>query len=68
MINLDKIVNDNNQQHNEKWPYIADHPYRILMINCKTFQVDFALFILPTLNLSFHYIHVLLYCIAGNGY
>ena len=32
MINLDKIVNNNNQQHNEKWPYIRDHPYRILII------------------------------------
>ena len=32
MINLDKIVNDNNKGHNEKWPYIPDHPYRILII------------------------------------
>ena len=32
MINLDKIVNNNNQKHNEKWPYIPDHPYRILII------------------------------------
>ena len=32
MINLDKIVNNNNEEHNEKWPYIPDHPYRILMI------------------------------------
>ena len=32
MINLDKIVNDNNKKHNEKWSYIPDHPYRILMI------------------------------------
>ena len=32
MINLDNIVNNNNQQHNEKWPYIPDHPYRILII------------------------------------
>ena len=29
MINLDNIVNDNNKKHNEKWPYIPDHPYRI---------------------------------------
>ena len=26
------IVNDNNKKHNEKWPYIPDHPYRILII------------------------------------
>ena len=32
MINLDNIVNDNNKKHNEKWPYISDHPYRILII------------------------------------
>ena len=32
MINLDSIVNDNNKKHNEKWPYIPDHPYRILII------------------------------------
>ena len=32
MINLDKIVNNNNEGHNEKWPYIPDHPYRILSI------------------------------------
>ena len=32
MINLDNIVNDNNKEHNEKWPYIPDHPYRILII------------------------------------
>ena len=32
MINLDNIVNNNNEKHNEKWPYIPDHPYRILII------------------------------------
>ena len=32
MVNLDSIVNDNNKKHNEKWPYIPDHPYRILII------------------------------------
>ena len=31
MINLDNIVNKNNEKHNEKWPYIPDHPYRILI-------------------------------------
>ena len=30
MINLDSITNENNKKHNEKWPYIPDHPYRIL--------------------------------------
>ena len=32
MINLDNIANDNNKKHNEKRPYIPDHPCRILMI------------------------------------
>ena len=34
MINLDSITNENNKEHNEKWPYIPDHPYRILIIRC----------------------------------
>ena len=32
MINLDSIIHENNEEHNEKWPYIPDHPYRILII------------------------------------
>ena len=32
MINLDSITNENNKKHNEKWPYIPDHSYRILII------------------------------------
>ena len=32
MINLDSITNKNNKKHNEKWPYIPDHPYRIIII------------------------------------
>ena len=32
MINLDNITNDNNNNHNEKWPYVPDHPHRILII------------------------------------
>ena len=32
MINLDSITNKNNEEHNENWPYIPDHPYRILII------------------------------------
>ena len=32
MINLDSITNENNKKNNEKWPYIPDHPYRILII------------------------------------
>ena len=32
MINLDSITKGNNKKHNKKWPYIPDHPYRILII------------------------------------
>ena len=32
MINLDSITNENNKKHNEKWSYITDHAYRILII------------------------------------
>ena len=32
IINLDSITNDNNKEYNEKWPFIPDHPYRIIMI------------------------------------
>ena len=31
MINLDNITNENNKQHNEKWPSIPYHPYKILI-------------------------------------
>ena len=32
MINFDDYTNQNKTQHNLKWPYIPDHPYRILII------------------------------------
>ena len=32
MINLDSNTNENNKEHSEKWPYIPDHSYRILII------------------------------------
>ena len=32
MIHLDSTTNENNKEHNKKWPYIPDHPYRILII------------------------------------
>ena len=32
MINLDSIANKNKKEHNNKWPFIPDHPYRILII------------------------------------
>ena len=32
MINLDSITSENNKEHSEKWPFIPDHLYRILII------------------------------------
>ena len=32
MINLDSITKENNKERNKKWPFIPDHPYRILII------------------------------------
>ena len=33
MFSLDNITNKNNKEHNEKWLYIPDHLYRILIID-----------------------------------
>ena len=30
IFNIDDITNENNNEHNEKWPYIPDHLYRML--------------------------------------
>ena len=32
MINFDDYTNKNKSKHYLKWPYIPDHPYRILTI------------------------------------
>ena len=32
MINFDNYTNENKAEHNLKWPYIPDHPWRILII------------------------------------
>ena len=32
MINFDDYTNKNKKEHNLKWAYISDHPYRILII------------------------------------
>ena len=33
MINFDDYANENKIDHNSKWPYIPDHPYRILIVS-----------------------------------
>ena len=32
MINFDDYANENRTEHKRNWPYISDHPYRILII------------------------------------
>ena len=32
MIHTDNYLNENQIEHNEKWPFIPDHPYRIVII------------------------------------
>ena len=32
MINFDDIDSENKTVHNKNWPYISDHPCRILII------------------------------------
>ena len=32
MINFDDYTNEDKTEHNSEWPYIPDHPYRILIV------------------------------------
>ena len=32
MINFDDYTNENKTEQNSKWPYIPDHPHRILIV------------------------------------
>ena len=32
MINFDEYTNENKREHNSRWSYILDHPYRMLII------------------------------------
>ena len=32
MIYFNNYTNENKTEHNSKWPYIPDHPYRTLII------------------------------------
>ena len=32
MIKFDEYTNKNKKEHNFNWPYIPDHPYRILIL------------------------------------
>ena len=32
MVNFDKVVGKKAQVHNEYWPYVPDHPHRIMIV------------------------------------
>ena len=32
MTNFDEYTNENKTEHNPKWPYIPDHPYRVFIV------------------------------------
>ena len=32
MINFDNYINENKTEHNSNWPYILEHPYKILIV------------------------------------
>ena len=32
MMNFDNYTNKNKTEHNPKWPYLPDHPYKTLII------------------------------------
>ena len=43
MINFDDYASENKTEHNIKWPYIPDYPYRILIIGGSGFGKTNAL-------------------------
>ena len=44
MFNLDDMTDENDKEHNKKWPYIPDHPYKILIIRDSGSRKTNALF------------------------
>ena len=32
LVKFDDYTNENKTEHNSTWPYIQDHPYRVLII------------------------------------
>ena len=43
MINFDEYTNENRVNHNPNYPYIPDHPYRILIMGGSGFRTTNAL-------------------------
>ena len=38
MIHFDDCTNENKTEHNKNWPYVPDHPYRILIIGVQDLE------------------------------
>ena len=58
MINFDDYTNENKIEHNSKWPYIPDHPYRILLEACSGSGKTNALLNLIDNQLDIHKIYL----------
>ena len=43
MINFDDYANENKINHNPNWPYIPDHPSRILIIRVRVWKNKFII-------------------------
>ena len=39
MNNFDNYANENKTEHNSKWPYISDHPYRIIRLEVRKYNM-----------------------------
>ena len=50
MINFDNNTNENKTERKSKWPYIPDHPYRILIVCGSGSEKTNALVNLITIN------------------
>ena len=76
MINFDDYANENKTEHNSKWLYIPDHPYRILIIgssgsgktnallNLMKNQSDFSTLYIFVLIYMFVLVFIYLKCIC----
>ena len=58
MINFDNYTNENKTEHNSKWPYIPDHPYRILIVGSSGSGKTNALLDLINNQLDIHKIYL----------
>ena len=43
MINFDDYANENRTEHNRNWPYIPDHPCRMLIMGAQGLENKFII-------------------------